>query len=644
MEQMEPHLSLQGFITALLFLTAAGKDCDGLSAPQCFRRTSEETMYICEWSSPYKGWNHSIHFRPARPPKRPYKFPAKETEWIEIKEESLDRTIAVDIWVEAIRPNGTSHCVSENITVTLEDIIKYEKPWNVTVLWSQKNLTLEWRAPETRLAAVEIRHRENATQTWNILQRKTTDPKKYSLTLVNLEKSSVQQLQMRQQYTGNNKTNNALWSEWSAILTAPIKFVKISKRIFKNETRRVTLRWMPVPSSDGEAVSYQVETHSLKGCRCRRHKHQSNNSNTSKTSYITFVSYSAVNIFVKAMNNASSSPPASFHVPPENPPDLKVCNKTALSQKPLTVCSEWYELRDGRVKKDAVILASKKQNITDELKEFLPYVYFEHQCKPLKKKEMCLYYEKQGKPVSFPPDFVTSAESPTSATLSWGPIPTVEQQGFITHYSLCIATERQPDCRNISKSLKSYTIEKLTPGTKYNISLKGVTVAGEGPPARITINTQPERPYSVWLSFGLLIGFFILSIMCTFVFTRIKHKVLPPVPIPVIPEFLAYRAEVQDLLERKEEEYVVTRVQLHPERRPSDNSTKSRHLSETPDKGSLDLEEEEEIGDQSSNTQCEESDRSPKDSTEEPTDLVQNEIALLIYRNGLVFDVNMDSS
>lgn len=530
---------------------------------------------------------------------------------------------------------GTSKCTSEKITVTLQDIIKYENPQNVSVKWSQNNLTLQWNAPETHGAAVEIWHRKDPTQQW-INLNKTAEPKKqYELTLWNLGKPSARHLQMRQKST---KAKSPLWSDWSNILALPIEFVKISKKLM-NGTRRLTLRWKPVPSSDGDVVSYKVETHSC--CHGQMHQYK-----TTKTFYFIDESYSAINISVKAVNVVSSSPPALFYVRPENPPNIKLCEKPTPSQKmKKRVCREWYELQDGRMKVDTVITLTSTKSTTRqqkerELQEFTPYVYFEHQCfkKPFTRK-WCLYYKKQGLPVGHPPNFINSAGSPTSATLCWEPIPTKEQCGLITHYVLCFvmtSATGQPDCRNISSSLKSYTIKNLAPGTKYNISLKGVTSVGEGPQANITINTEHEKPYNVWLSFGLLIGFFFLSILFSFVFRRIKNKLLPPVPVPMIPEFIAYQSEVQDLLESKEEVHHVTLIQRHPECIPPDTV---EHLSRTSDEG---LEKEKEEVDQCSNS--EDNDDSVKDSTGQPTDLVQNEIALLIYRNGLVFDVNMDSA
>lgn len=417
--------------------------------------------------------------------------------------------------------------------------------------------------------------------------------------------------------------------------------MRISKKLIDG-SRRVTLRWKSITSSDGEAVSYQVEA--FQRCPCNKHLNTTSHSNIT-----VFGSYSAVDISVKANNSASFSPPARFHVPPENPPGLKVCEGTARTLKTKNVCREWYELQNGKVKEETVIISKSKksnatkQNITQQLRDFLPYVYFEHSCtnNRLRTVKKCLYYKRQGKLDSAPQDFINPAGTPTTAVLSWEPIPTEKQQSFITHYLLCFALAGAmgpTDCHNISTSLRNYTLKVLTPGSKYNVSLKGVTSEGEGPPAQITINTQHEKPYSVWLSFGLLIGFFIFSILCTFVFTRIKNKVFPPVPVPVIMEFPVYQPEDQDSVERKEEADEVTLVQLHPECRPPDHTVKRRHLSGTPGEGSSDLEEEEEEVDQS------EEDRTPKDSTDQTTDLVQSEIALLIYRNGLVFDVNMDSS
>ncbi|KAK7901578.1 hypothetical protein WMY93_018347 [Mugilogobius chulae] len=469
----------------------------------------------------------------------------KRPSWAEILEECLSKNNPVDVWVV---PDTKPACVSPKTRVTMKDTIKYEKPQNVSVRWTQNNLTLEWTAPESFQAKVQIRH--------------------HVLTLVKLENSSAQHLQIKHQSTDattlcgatgppsspcpsvsnyqhsalsqkHYDCGNKLLLKYLWMFFFFLEFTRISKKLnyTKSETklqRRITLKWKPVSNADGEAVLYKVETLTFKNCRC--HKLQGN---TSRTYYRTYGSYSAFDISVWALNDASSSPKVFFHVPPENPPNLK-----PLNIKTKQCCIEWYELKDGKVKEDTVIAATSK-NVSREidkvrLKDFTPYIYFEHQCEKKTKtqftKKMCLYYKIQGK------------------------------------------------CRNISSSLRKYVLEGLSPSTKYNISLMGVTAAGEGPQVRITINTPPEKPYNVVLSFGLLVSFFVLSISCTFIFTRMKNKVLPPVPTPVIPGFTANQPEIQNLMERKEEVHKVTLVQLHPECCPPESGTKDRTLDGTRDK------------------------------------------------------------
>ncbi|XP_055077428.1 interleukin-6 receptor subunit beta [Periophthalmus magnuspinnatus] len=648
-------LSLQGFIIGLLLFSAVSEDCDGPSAPECFRRNNKESKYLCEWSSPYRDRIHYIHFwkdNDSFPCGMRYK--EERPNWAKIRDECVLYTTEVAIWVQV------SNCTSPMTWVTLQDTIKYENPQNIMVSWFLGNLTLQWKAPEQNNAAVEIWHRANPSQTWNKINKTTAAPKdnKYALTLINLGKTSAKQLQIRHKST---KAKNPLWSNWAKVLTDSIEFIRISKKRMNVTTRKMvvqrrqlTLRWKPLVNVDGEDVIYRVETQSFKNCSC--HKQQWN---TSKSCYKIFGSFSAVNLSVTALNTASSSPPALFHVPPENPPNLKVCNETALTAKTKNVCSQWYELQDGVVKEDTVIVlpfdkkplnkSEDKQRIQNELKEFLPYLYFEHGCydKIQHTMKMCVYYKKEGAPESPPLSFATSTENLNF--LSWKPIPTKEQRGFITHYSLCIQTssEELPDCKNISSSLRNYTLKDLSPGTKYDISLSGFTIEGEGPKARVTINTPPEKPYNVGLSFMLLVIFFMLSTSCTFIFTRIKNKVFPPVPTPVIPGFPTVPAEVQDLLERKEEVDKVILVQHHPECYPLKDTERSCTLDGIRVTGSSHLEgEEDEEENRSSQIESENNEQTPKDPAEEELtdpDQIQNEIALLVYRNGLVFDVNVDS-
>ncbi|TDH08741.1 hypothetical protein EPR50_G00100410 [Perca flavescens] len=304
-------------------------------------------------------------------------------------------------------------------------------------------------------------------------------------------------------------------------------------------------------------------------------------------------------------------------------------------------------------------------NLTDTqsshgyIKDYVRYLYFEHRCdggKPQTVK-MCIFYKKEGVPSKKPQDFISFSETHTSVNLSWKAIPFADQKGYLTHYRLCSVTISSQDvlkaCFNISALLMKYRLENLAPGAKYNISLAGVTRVGEGPEATVMINTLPEKPVNVWWSLGLLFLFFFMTTMCTCIFKRIKSKILPPVPTPVIPDFIPYQPESQELLERKEEVHELTLHQLHPEGKSvPEDAEETDVLTGEWDSGT-DEDVENKRGDSRMSRGSSDQSLDPGSTDEalrssregKMTDLeqVDNEIAMLIYRNGLVFDVKTDS-
>uniref|UniRef100_A0A673APY6 Fibronectin type-III domain-containing protein n=1 Tax=Sphaeramia orbicularis TaxID=375764 RepID=A0A673APY6_9TELE len=209
-------------------------------------------------------------------------------------------------------------------------------------------------------------------------------------------------------------------------------------------------------------------------------------------------------------------------------------------------------------------------------------------------------------------------------------------------------------CCNISVSLSKYRLENLSPGSKYNLSLCGVTAVGEGPKATATITTLPEMHTNVWLSLGLLLIFFFISTTCTFILKRIKSRIFPPVPTPVIPDFISSQPECQAMMDRKEEVHELTLFQLHPDSKPvPEDAEESTVLRGGWDNGS-DEDQEGESRDRRTSEgdgdECLSSDSTERTLTRSKqtamADLerVENDIAMLIYKNGLVFDVKADST
>ncbi|XP_070765728.1 interleukin-31 receptor subunit alpha [Enoplosus armatus] len=666
METLKHWPSLHGYIVMFMFLTTVskGSTCEAPSSPQCFRRNTDEPIYTCEWSM---NTNESdVTFDLYYDGTKLGSF--KETS-CQIMEDLLIIERSVDIWVEA--RVGTSSCTSTRRSVTLKHTVKYEAPQNISMSWLNNNLNLSWPAAEKHPALAEIRFRRNEhpTEPWEnrLITTNTTDEtlEYRQAIVVNLLKHSAYQVQIRHQ---SKESINPLWSGWSRVVTVPAELEEKPEVTMTTEhvngARKVTLTWKPMP----HAAAVTGVTYSLKdsqfslGCPCKTRR-----DDIETNIYTTYVSYSAVNISVFARNAAGYSPPAVIQVPAVPAADLKNCDKTLLEEKfKNTTCLELYELQDGNSRPENVITLTakgkkkKKKQIRMTMKDYIRYLYFEHRCnygKPQTVK-MCLFYKKEGVPLREPQDFIAFSEKPSSAYLSWKAIPFVDQQGFLTHYILCsmkISSQDEPkECRNMSASLMKHRLENLTPGAKYNISLAGVTRVGEGPKATVTINIMPEKTVNVWWSLGLLCLFFLISTMCTFILKRMKNKIFPPVPTPVIQEFTSYPMKSQEMLEGKEEVDEFTLHQLQPECKsvPEDAEETTVLTGEWDDDGTDEDVENVSCNSRMSGGTSDERlnpsspDQALRSSREgEMTDLeqVDNEIGMQIYRNGLVFDVKTDS-
>ncbi|XP_060934530.1 interleukin-31 receptor subunit alpha-like [Limanda limanda] len=555
--------------------------------------------------------------------------------------------------------------------------------------WSKNSLSLMWEAPvkHPALAEVWLRGDGQPAESWKKLFNTTymvtahnlgkiptshcptlkkTATSEYQVTVKNLSQHSTHWVQIRQRST---KVKDPLWSNWSPVEIVPAELahkpeVNVTTKHL-NGTREVTLTWkLRSHAAAAAGVTYRLEdTQSSLGCPCARTEKRRQHLKTNN--FTIHVSYSPVDISVTARNTAGCSPSATVYVPAEPTADLKICDKTVDDKLNKKTCKQWYELQDGGLKPDHVITLERKKKLVREqetknvtgLQDYVGYLYFEHICDVGKPRtvKMCLYYKKEGAPLREPQDITVFGQTHNSANLSWKAIPSKDQRGFLTHYSLCSvemgSKDEMRECHNISASLRKFSLEKLTPGTKYNISLAVVNRAGAGPAATVTINTLQEKHVNVWLSLGLLIGFFFISTMCTVILKRIQNKIFPPVPKPVIPDFSPNHLG-QEMLEGKEEVHDLLLLQLHPEHKTvpqeAEETTVLRGEWDAGSDEDVDNEREgdsrmsEGSGDESPGSTDQQQKRSRvKELTDQ--EQVESEIALLIYRNGLVFDLKTDS-
>ena len=102
-------------------------------------------------------------------------------------------------------------------------------------------------------------------------------------------------------------------------------------------------------------------------------------------------------------------------------------------------------------------------------------------------------------PSSKPGELRVHHRTPTSAQLSWTPIPKDQQNGIITGYSVQVAG---PDfTREVSitdATATSTEISNLRPSTSYYFSISARTMAGTGPAARsLSITLQGSKAYQL---------------------------------------------------------------------------------------------------------------------------------------------------
>ncbi|XP_061832378.2 interleukin-31 receptor subunit alpha [Nerophis lumbriciformis] len=571
-------------------------------------------------------------------------------------DEQLIKYRPVDIWVDAHVEDST--CSSIRTSVVLNETVKFEAPQDVLVSWIQNHLKLTWMAAEKHPALVEVWFRKADTLSWekrqdltelmpNLTELLPSQNLTYMLVIKHLQKHTAYQVRLRQQ---TKAALNPLWSDWSPTVIAPSE---LEHKLDVNMTlealegvRKVTLVWKPVqPSAAVSGVAYILnDTRSSRRCPCNKKLHR-----MEETEYTYYVSYSPVNFSVVARNAAGYSPQAVIQVPAEVAHDLKPCNKTLMDKKVKnSSCREWYELQGEDLRPESVPsfteTTTRKVN-RNRIKDYVGYLYFEHQCvkNRLKTVNMCLFYRKENVTKKAPQELFAFNQTRNSVTVSWKAIPVVERRGFLIHYNLCSviihSQDEQKQCHLIPASLLKFQLENLRPNATYNISVAGVTAAGEGPKATITINTLPLNIMNGVLKLGLVLAtiFILLLIVCTCICKRMKKKICPPVPKPSFLQ-LAFHQPVNQNWTQEEHEEVEHDVTLQPL-----SETLAKNANETVMSLHIDIRRTDSMVSEETNGDNLIS-KALTDSKEEmPNTEEEDLLALLLYKKGLVFDMKTDS-
>ena len=95
-------------------------------------------------------------------------------------------------------------------------------------------------------------------------------------------------------------------------------------------------------------------------------------------------------------------------------------------------------------------------------------------------------------PTGTPGELFVSHSLPTSAQLSWTPVPKDKQNDIITSYIVLVMGPHSIDKREIpvmDGNATSYEVSDLRPFTKYTFSVSAMTKAGTGPAISVSSTT-----------------------------------------------------------------------------------------------------------------------------------------------------------
>ena len=103
-------------------------------------------------------------------------------------------------------------------------------------------------------------------------------------------------------------------------------------------------------------------------------------------------------------------------------------------------------------------------------------------------------YPFNSAPSGSPGELRVNHRLPTTAELSWTPVPKEKQNGVITGYTIQVMGPDSTLIKNIpvDKDFTTVEVPNLTPFTSYNFSISAETKAGPGPPSASISSKTPE--------------------------------------------------------------------------------------------------------------------------------------------------------
>ncbi|XP_053093831.1 uncharacterized protein il12rb1 [Pangasianodon hypophthalmus] len=526
-----------------------GATCS-VSSPQCYKNTTKpDDDFLCEWGdrdhSPEAIYTIFMQSSSVNDSSYANQFTAGKQLSKVLAVEDLITTRLLDIWVHRQVFNVT--CTSPTISVFLSNSVKYSSPAIRKKIRSGEKLILSWpRVNDNKGAIYEIRWKK-INDSWQNKTFKTEDGKNngnWDSYTLQLQEHAVYQVQIRRK-----AKQSLLWSDWSQTADIPIEIQQpvVHLREKKDTGKReITLKWnKPPPEASFGGVSYELTVN----LPCEKTKKQNITGNTFKIA----ATYSEARVSIVAINNVGSSPSKEIIIPPVE--HLKYCHSNSHTdslRKPKHYCLEWYKLVDGETR-PAKVNTSRSNTLEDikkGMEKFVRYYYFLHtgRKKQRRTKIACPVYSTEGAPTSQPKNVTVLNITCDSAVLWWQSIPMQEQHGFMLHYLIWISKEGHTDTGyyQVPPNKTSFLLRNLDAGSSYTISIAGRTTVGAGPnstrafftcnyPSLVNIVKQGGNGLKMAKIVLIVCSVvFLFSVALSVAIRRLRSKLLPIIPNPVI--------------------------------------------------------------------------------------------------------------
>ncbi|XP_076135307.1 uncharacterized protein il12rb1 isoform X2 [Alosa pseudoharengus] len=555
---------LCGLLCVLVSASPARGDstCTAPSSPVCYKSSRRPDVdFKCEWTSAedMRGFSYTLHLR--NETENIFEnISVGEKQSCTLTYERVTTYIPLQIWVSAHRNH--SSCSSAHTYIQLDQSVKYPAPAVKHKSRSSGLLILKMDKPaDFKAADYQIRYKETRDNTSPWAYKNFTTEEHKNITDVfqmSVRMEAAYELHVRRRA---RQVRYAAWSDETYIiipvrLTAALAVSWNTTLNQEKNARTLTLSWEH-PSSELSAGGLRFNvSYSVWPCGSKAHSTEV----TEVTEVKLNITLSEVQFSIYARNQMDC-------------PRTLVLEGRKRERKQL--CWEWYRLDDGETRPDPThvhsVTKTTASSITQiaDMKDSVRYYYFIH---TRKKNPHTLYscpvYTTESTPQVSPLNLTVPVVTPTSLKVCWLPIPVAQQQGFLTHYHLCLSG----DCENVSESQTCNTFRNLKPGSKYSISVAAATRMGSGPAVMENIWTSEdgtEMTGSQRDVIIIIVSLLVLTLLalCPFLFIRLVSHKLPAVPKPVIAVSIKYSPSSQEVPPPKEEVHVVTleHVQKPPE-------------------------------------------------------------------------------